>query len=176
MGIETVGIIVGAVGAAAGAYGTIQAQKGAKKAAKEQEKAADVAAAQQKQEEMEKRRQQIREQRIRTAQIEQGAANAGVSGSSGEIGAKSGVQTVTASNIAFGTSAAKAAEGISEHNQAAAEANLQSQINQGIAGLGFNALNLGMNMGAANVLFGEGKSEGLSRQLDNKMNANPSIF
>lgn len=176
MGVETVGVIVAAVGAAAGAYGTIQSQKGAKKSAEAQEEASEIQAAQQKQEQMQQQREQIRQQRIRVAQVEQGAANVGASGSSGEAGAVSGIQTVTGSNIAFGQSSALAAQGISEQRQKAAEASLSSQINQGIAGLGFNALNLGLNMGAANALFGESGESKLSRQLDNKMNANPSIF
>lgn len=178
MGLEaaTVGLIASAVGAASAVYGTVEAGKASKKASEEQKEAKEISEAAQKNQEAEQRRQAIREQRIRTAQIEQGAVNAGASGSSGEIGAVSGAKTVTASNIAFGESTALAAQGISSRNQAAAEASLNAQINQGIAGIGFSAINLGMNMGAGQALFGEDTKNQVSRQLDNTINANPSLF
>lgn len=177
MGVETVGVIVAAVGAAAATYGTVESQKANKKRASAEEEARDIQSAQQKQEEMEQRRQQIREQRVRQAQIEQSAANAGSSGSSGELGAVSGTQTITGSNIAFGQSTAMAAQGISRQSQVAADAALDSSINQGIASLGGQAIGLGLNtMGGGNLLFGGESKPSVSTQLDNKMNANPSIF
>lgn len=178
MGLEaaTVGIIVGAVGAAGAAYGTIEAQRAGKKQASAQKEAKEITAAQQKQEQMRQIREQVRNQRIRTAQIEQSASSAGVSGSSGELGAVSGVNTITGSNIAFGQSTALAAQGISSQNQKASEAGLSAQINQGIAGIGFSAINLGMSMGAGQALFGENTTNQVSRQLDNTMRANPSLF
>lgn len=177
MGVETVGVIVAAVGAAAAAYGTVESQRANKKRAGAEEEARNVQAAQQKQEEMEKRRQQIREQRVRQAQIEQSAANAGSSGSSGELGAVSGTQTITGSNIAFGQSTALASQGISRQNQVAADAALDVSINQGIASLGGQAMSLGLGpMGGASKLSGGESKPSVSTQLDNKMNANPSIF
>lgn len=177
IGVETVGVIVAAVGAAATAYGTVENQRANKKRASAEEEARDIQSAQQKQEEMEKRRQQIREQRVRQAQIEQSAANAGSSGSSGELGAVSGTQTITGSNIAFGQSTAMAAQGISRQSQVAADAALDSQIAQGIASLGGQAMSLGLGqMGGGNKLFGGESGSSTSTQLDNKMNANPSIF
>lgn len=178
MGLEiaTVGIIVAAVGAAAGAYGTYQAARAQKKQARAQKEAQEVSTAQQKNEQAEQRRQQIRQQRIRTAQIEQSSQNAGAAGSSGEVGAISGVQSVVAGNLAFGQSSALAAQGISAQTQRAANYGMQSQIYSGIGNLGFSALNLGMNMGAGDALFGESKTNSVSTQLDNTMQANPSIF
>lgn len=178
MGLEigTVGIILGAVGAASATYGTIEARKAGKKQAGAQKEASEISAAQQKQAEMEQRREQVRQQRIRVAQVEQSASNAGAGGSSGELGAVSGVNTITGSNIAFGQSTTLAAQGISKQNQRAADAGLSSQINQGIAGIGFSAVNLGMSMGAGQALFGENTTDQVSRQLDNTMRSNPSLF
>lgn len=178
MGLEaaTVGIIVGAVGAAGAAYGTIEAQRAGKRQSRAQKEVSDISAAQQKNEQMQQQREQLRQARIRTAQIENSAAIAGVGGSSGESGAVGGVQTITASNIAFGQSTALSAQGISGQNQKAAEAGLSSQINQGIASIGFNAINLGMSMGAGQKLFAENTTDRVSRQLDNTMRANPSLF
>lgn len=174
MGIETVGLVVAAVGAAATAYGATEQRRAGKKRASAEKEAREISAAQQKQEEAEKRRQAIREQRVRQAQIEQAASNAGSSGSSGELGAISGTQTVTGANIAFGQSTALAAQGISTQMQKAADASLQGQIAGGIAGLGSSAIGLGMQMGAADALFSSKPS--VSSQVDNTINANPSIF
>lgn len=176
MGIETVGLVVAAVGAAAATYGTIESQKAAKNQGRAQKEASEISAAQQKNEEARQRREQIRQQRIRIAQVEQGAASAGVSGSSGEAGAVGGIQTVTGDNISFGKGTALAAQGISAQNQRAADAGLSAQINQGIAGIGFNAVNLGVSMGASNALFGESSSSKVDRDLDNTMKSNPSLF
>lgn len=157
MGLETVALVVAAVGAATATYGTIQSNHNAKKAAGAQREANDVSAAQQRIQEAEQRRQQIRQQRIRQAQVEQSASNVGASNSSGEIGAVSGIQSNTANNLAFGQSAALAAQGITNQTQRAADFGLRSQMNQGIANIGFSGVNLGMQMGAvdgAMNLFG----------------------
>lgn len=174
MGVETVGLVVAAVGAAATAYGTVESQRAAKKRSSAEQEAKDIQAATQKNQEAEQRRQAIREQRVRQAQIAQAASSAGSSGSSGELGAISGTQTVTGSNIAFGQSTALAAQGTSKQVQRAADASLQGQIAGGIAGLGSSAIGLGMQMGAADALFSSKPS--LSSQVDNTINANPSIF
>lgn len=174
MGVETVGLIVAAVGAAATAYGTTEQRKAAKKRASAEKESQAVISAQQKQEQAEQRRQAIREQRIRQAQIEQSAANVGSSGSSGELGAISGTQTVTGSNIAFGQSTALAAQGVTRQNQIAADASLEGQIAGGIAGLGSSAIGLGMQMGAGEGLFSSKPS--VDSQVNNTINSNPSIF
>ncbi|AJT60718.1 hypothetical protein [Citrobacter phage CVT22] len=176
MGVETAGVIIAAVGAAATAYGASEQRKAAKRRSSAEKEAKEISAAQQKIEQAEKQRQQIREQRVRTAQIAQSASNAGASGSSGELGAISGTQTVTGSNIAFGQSSTLAAQGISNQTQVAADASLEGQIAGGIASLGGSAMNLGFQMGAGNALFGQSGKQSLEADLTNKMNANPSIF
>lgn len=160
MGLETVALVVAAVGAATATYGTIQANKSAKKQASAQKEASEVSGAQQRIQEAEQRRQQIRQQRVRMAQIEQSASNVGAGGSSGELGAISGVQSTTANNLAFGQSAALAAQGISNSTQQAANYGLSAQMNQGLSNIGFSAVNLGMSMGATDALsdmFGKPK-------------------
>ena len=175
-GVEIAGVVAAVVGAGAAAYGASEQRQASKRQSKAQKEAKAISTAQQKQEEMEQRREAVRQQRIRAAQVEQSAANAGVSGSSGELGAISGTQTVTGANIAFGKSTALAAQGLSAQNQNMAEANLQGQTAGAITGLGVSAFSLGMSMGAGNALFGEGSQTSLSKDLDNKMNSNPSIF
>lgn len=174
MGVETVGLVVAAVGAAATAYGTVEQQRAGKKRSSAEKEAREISSAQQKQQEAEQRRQAIREQRVRQAQIEQAASNTGSSGSSGEVGAVSGTQTVTGANIAFGQSTALAAQGTSAQMQNAANASLKGQIAGGIAGLGSSAIGLGMQMGAADALFSSKTS--VDSQVENTINANPSIF
>lgn len=166
MGLEvgTIGIIVAAVGAAATTYGTIESRKAQKRQSSAQKEAQEISSAQQKNEQMQQQRDAIRQQRIRTAQIAQQAANAGASGSSGEAGAVGGVATQTASNLAFGQSAAKAAEGISSQTQLAGDAAMDAQLNQGIASLGAQGLNLGFQLGAGSALFGTGESSAKADQ------------
>lgn len=164
MGIETAAIVVAAIGAAATTYGTVESRKAQKRQAGAQKEVQEISSAQQKNEQMQQQRDAIRQQRIRTAQIEQQAANAGASGSSGESGAVGGVATQTASNLAFGESAAKAAEGISAQNQIAGNAAMDAQLNQGIASLGGQALGLGFQLGAGSALFGTGESSAKAKQ------------
>lgn len=177
MGLEaaTVGYIVAAVGAAATAYGTMEQQKASKRQSRAQKEAKDISLAQQKAEQIEKQRQEIRQRRIRVAQVQQAAANSSVSGSSGELGAIGSIQTTSGNNIAFGESAALAARGITAQNQVASDANMSAQLNQGIAGLGFSALSMGANMGAFNGLFSD-PAPNVNKQVDNMISSNPSLF
>lgn len=117
MGLETAAIVVAAVGAATSVYSTVQQAQAGKKQSSAMKEASDVASAQQRQQEMESRRQQVRQQRIRAAQIEQGAANQGVSNSSGELGSLGALSTNTANNLAFMSGSRMAAEGITAANQ-----------------------------------------------------------
>ena len=68
------------------------------------------------------RRQQIREERIRRAQIEQAAANTGTVASSGAVGATGGLGTTLASNLGFNLSQVTHAGNISVFNQNSASA------------------------------------------------------
>lgn len=139
MGIETAIIATAAVAAAGTAYGAVQQNRAQKRAAGAQQDAADTAAAQQRNQEMEARRQQIRQQRIRTAQVQQAASNAGVSQSSGELGSLSALSTNVGANLANMAAQSRAAIGIGEANQSAANAiasgNNQAMYGQGVASL-----------------------------------------
>lgn len=67
------------------------------------------------------RRQQIREERIRRAQILQSASNTGTSGSAGEAGALGSLATQQATNIGMNQGAYMRGQRISAHSQAAAD-------------------------------------------------------
>lgn len=142
MGIETAAIIVAAIGAAATVYGTTQSQRASKKAANSQKEASDIAAAQQKQQMMDERRNQIRQQRIRTAQIEQGASNVGASMSSGELGSLSALSTNVSNNLARLSGSNLAAQGIASANQSTLNAQQDIQTAGAISSLGGSALSL----------------------------------
>lgn len=81
---------------AAAAYKQNQNQQAAAKA---QKRANQVSQAEQQAQRQQQIRQQIREDRVRRAQILQGAENMGVSDSSGEYGAIGQIGTSTAGNI-----------------------------------------------------------------------------
>ncbi len=127
MGIETIAIVATAAGLAGSAYSSIQQNRAQKRAAGAQKDASDTSAAMQKNQEMEARRKQIREQRIRAAQIEQSASNQGVVASSGELGSISALSTNVGSNLAAMSAQSYGAAGIGAANQAAVNAQADSQ-------------------------------------------------
>lgn len=150
MGIETAAYAAYAAYAAAAvaAVGTVANMQQQKKAGKAQEEAQDISTAQQKSVDLANRRQQLREERIRRAQIEQASSNQGVGGSSGEAGAVSALGSQVGANIASINQGQKAAEGISGAMSRAAGATQRAQVAQGVASLsgtifsavgGFNA-------------------------------------
>lgn len=176
MGIETAALVVAAVGAATTVYSTVEANRAGKKAAGAQKEAADVAAAQQKQADAEARRKQIREQRIRAAQIEQGASNQGVSGSSGELGSLSALATNSASNLAVMSGNQRAAEGIGASNQRALNAQSDAQQAQALGGIASTVTSLAApaaGKGLSNLFSG---STGVGNQVDTMIKTNPDIF
>lgn len=69
----------------------------------------------------ESRRQQIRQERVRRAEIMQRAETLGVGGASGEAGALGSLSTQTGASLAFQTGQGEAAKGISESLQKAAD-------------------------------------------------------
>lgn len=82
------------------------------------------------------RRQQIREQRIRRAQILQSAENTGTDMSSGELGALSSISTQFNSNVGANLSAISRANRMSGMSQRAADASsraAQHSMNAGVA-------------------------------------------
>lgn len=86
----------------------------------EQKKAANEQGAANAERAAAERRQQIREERIRRAQIEQASANTGTIASSGSMGATGGLSTTLASNLGFNLSQITHAGNISAFNQSAA--------------------------------------------------------
>ena len=137
MGVEitTAAVYAAYASAAIGAASTVYNVQQQKKAGAAQEEAQDISTAQQKSVDLANRRQQIREERIRRAQIEQAAANQGAGGSSGEAGAISAIGSQVGSNIASISQGQKAAEGIGNAMSAAAGSTQRAQVAQGVANL-----------------------------------------
>ena len=131
MGIETVAIAALAVTTASTAYSIAEQRK----AGKAQQEGQDIATAQQKSVDLANKRQQLREERIRRAQIEQASANQGVGGSSGEAGAISALGAQVGANVASINQGQVAAEGISSAMSAAAGSTQRAQVAQGVASL-----------------------------------------
>lgn len=131
---------------AGGAYMSYQQQRQASKAqdraAEEQrgiqgeQKAANAEAA------AAERRQQVREARIRRAQILQSAENTGTAASSGEVGALSSLSTQLNTNLGTNASSLNRAGRISNMSQRAADAG--SQANQ-------HMMNAGVYQGLSNL-------------------------
>lgn len=179
MGLETAAIVVAAVGAATSVASTVQQARAGKKQSSAMREASDVASAQQKQQEMEQRRQQVRQQRIRSAQIEQGAANQGVAGSSGELGSLGALSTNTANNLAFMSGSRMAANGITAANQRGLNAQQDAStwgaignISSTVTGLAAPAAGAGLSK----LFNGATASNPVSSQVDTMLNSNNSIF
>lgn len=113
---------------AIGAFSTVKSQQQAKKAAAAQRNAAraqqassaEQQANQRAQQEAE-RRQQVRENRIKAAQIMQSSENTGTSGSSGEAGAVSSLNTQMNTNLGAISGAAMHTNAASAYNQQASD-------------------------------------------------------
>jgi len=149
MGIETVAIAALAVTTASTVY-SIEEQR---KAGKAQQEGQDIATAQQKSVDLANKRQQLREERIRRAQIEQASANQGVGGSSGEAGAVSALGAQVGANVASINQGQMAAEGISGAMSRAAGAGQRAQVAQGVASLSGTVFS---GAGGFNSIFSSG--------------------
>ena len=97
MGIEVAVAVVSAAVAGASAYEQRQEQKSA---AKKEKEARAVSQAEKAAQQTAQTRQQVREERIRRAQILQQSQNTGVGQSSGALGSTGALQTNIGSNIA----------------------------------------------------------------------------
>lgn len=126
-------IAVAAVAVAAGS--AYMSSQEAKAAAKDRKKAAAVSQAEAAAQKNANRRQQVREERVRRAQIMQGSQNTGVSQSSGELGATSALGTLIASNVAAQTRQQNSSDAITSWTQSAANADLASQQWSGIGNI-----------------------------------------
>ena len=149
MGIETVAIAALAVTTASTAYSIAEQRK----AGKAQQEGQDIATAQQKSVDLANKRQQLREERIRRAQIEQASANQGVGGSSGEAGAVSALGAQVGANVASINQGQVAAEGISGAMSKAASATQRAQVAQGVASLSGTVFS---GAGGFNSIFSSG--------------------
>ena len=98
-------------------------------------KAKDVSAAQAKAKESDTTRQEIRQERVRRAQIVASAANSGVSSGSSETGSLSALGTLTGGNIAFRTGAGKANEAVSGYVQDSTDATGRSNTAAAVSSL-----------------------------------------
>ena len=125
-------LILTGISTVLGVGGGIAAAGAANNAANAEKRANQISANQSAINSQEDIRQQIREQRIRRAQIINAAANTGTTASSGEIGALGALGTNTAGIIgsANGTSAANS--GINSNTQEAADYNSQAKFIGGI--------------------------------------------
>ena len=124
-GTVAVAAVISAVAGVASIYAQQQASKKAEKraaaAARERREAAAIEKAGARNTDTLNRRKALREERVKRAHIIQSAQGAGVSGSSGALSAPGIVGTTTAAGIAAQTSGRKAAEGVSDHRQSAAD-------------------------------------------------------
>lgn len=118
MGLGLIAFTSLAVGAASSVAQAAQARK----AARAQEEAGEISSAQQEIQDRVERRKVAREARIRRAIIEQSAVTSGAEGSSGELGAKSALDSNVAASFANQSSQRAASQGITRQNQIAADA------------------------------------------------------
>lgn len=131
MGLETIiGVALAAASAVGGFVTASATSKAAKQGAAAQKEANEVQTATQRIQDRESRRQAIREERIRRAQILQSSEAGGVSGSSGELGAVGALNTSLGRAVGFQRSQERGAIGIGQANQRAVDASLRSQLAQ----------------------------------------------
>jgi hypothetical protein len=143
-----VGAAIAAVVVAAAA--SYQQSRQAKAAAKERKEAAAISQAEQAAQQNNNRRAQVREERVRRAQILQNSQNTGVSQSSGELGSTSALGTLISGNLASMQRQQNSASGIGVAQQSAAEADLRGAQWGAIGGVatsvfGFAAGQIGTN-------------------------------
>jgi hypothetical protein len=112
MGIETALLSL-----AVGAAGTVASVVQARKAAKAQKEAQAISTASGQIQDTYARRKAARESRIRRARLIQASSNTGTEGSSGELGAGSGLTSGFGSSVAQQTAGQITVEGISAANQ-----------------------------------------------------------
>ena len=183
MGIE-VAIAITAATAAVGAASSYVANRAQGKAADAQKEASNVASAQQKQQEMDARRNAYRQQRIKAAQISQGAANTGTQMSSGEIGSLSALSTNAGTQLASLAGADLSNQGIASANQSYADnlgkASTWSSIGQISSAIGTfgsaAAEKLGTNAAKGTGWESAGGSGKVSSDVNNTILNNPDLF
>lgn len=135
MTVAVAGLVVAAVGTAASIQQGAEARKDQKRARREQDAARGEQAAQGAAEAAQARRQQVREERIKRAQILQAAANTGTAGSTGMLGAVGGMQTQLGSNMGLSQGNVDRGQRIGVYNQNAANFMGESQTHANRAGM-----------------------------------------
>lgn len=133
MGVEAVGVTLAAA-FAANSY--VEQKQAAKEAANERKRSERTAQNARMNKEFETRRQQIRQERVRRAQIAQQSENTGVTMSSGQIGAESAINTQVGANISAIRGDTLASQAIGYYNQKAADADFRGQVAQATGQLG----------------------------------------
>lgn len=150
MAVMTAIAIAGLAIAAVGTYSSMEASKQAnsarKKAAEEQNKIRGEQNALAARDSAQERRQQIREERVRRAQILQSASNTGVAGSSGETGALGSLNTNLTNNLAINAGSRQAGQRMSIFSQNAANYQSTAQQKDFNAGMASQWAGLGASM------------------------------
>lgn len=132
MGVAEVGFILSGLGTISNLVSQSDVRENQKKTQKEQ-------AASQAEKAASERRQQIREERIRRAQLIQSSENTGTTGSSGLLGGLSNLSTQLGSNIGY-------AAAQTEHSNVISNAMQEAADSQGMAGLSNNVSGLGLSL------------------------------
>lgn len=126
MGLETA--TLAAISAGTAAVGTVYSISQNQKARGEQKKIANIQAANNASAQMEERRAQVREERIKRARLLQQGEAAGTAGSSGELGSLGGLSTQLGSNIGSNLGRIGNANAISSAQQGVADARSNAQL------------------------------------------------
>lgn len=142
MGVE---VAIAAVGLAVGVASAYEQSRQASAAAKDRKRAGQVSQAEQAAQQTANRRQQIREERVRRAQIVQSSVNTGVSGSSGELGSQSALGSLISGNVAATSRQVNSSAAIGNLQQNAADADLKGATWGAIGSIGSSIFGLGAN-------------------------------
>lgn len=114
---------------------TVASMSQQRKAAKAQGKIRNEEAARNTAQQMQERRQQVREERIKRARVMQASENTGTSGSSGEAGAITSIGSQLGANLGFNQGMIESGRRISQYSQEAADAQGRASMFGTLAGM-----------------------------------------
>lgn len=123
---------------AVGTYSFVKQQEAQEDAQTAQRKSANEQKAINASQAANERRQQIREERVRRARIEQSSMNTGAYGSSGALGTIGGLSTQFSTNVGANLAMQAASQQISIFNQQASDAQYSAQTYAGMFNLAGN--------------------------------------
>lgn len=132
--IALIGVAISAVSAGVGIVGNIAAANSSASAAAAQKNANAVTNAQAQVNQINSRRQAVREDRIRRAKILQASTNTGTNNSSGALGAVGDLTTNLADSNASSLGITNSNNAINSYNQQAQDFQSQAQFISGITG------------------------------------------